>query len=1036
MKKYIRELKKFICRHQIEVVVGFIFFITCIVLACALKRWLLLLLFIPILLIIIFNDYLIKLFKRLFKIKEKEKDNIDLDVLMNEEVKEVKDILINEEIKEVKDVLIDGSDKMKKKKKSKKVSKNTTNSSKKKVITKIFKFILIFILVGIILAFIGALCFWGYIAKNAPKFNEDNLYKKESSILYDKNGEIFAKLGSEFREKITYDELPEVLVNAIVATEDSRFFEHNGFDLPRFVKASVGQVAKKLLGVGANAGGASTLTMQISKNAFTSSESEGVEGIIRKFTDIYVSINEIEKNYTKEQIIEFYVNSYCLGGNIYGVEQASLSYFGKHAKDLNLSEAAIIAGLFQAPNYYNPLKNPENAAVRRKIVLRLMVRHGYITQEEADIANSIPVESLTTTSHNITGNEYQGFIDTVVSEVKADTGLNPYTTAMEIYTTMDKSKQDIVNRAMKGETFAWENEYVNGGISVLETKTGAIAAVGTGRDTSGIGLLNHATFENQTRRQIGSTAKPLYDYGPAIEFNNASPADYVGDERYSYTNGPEIANWDGLYYQLMTYRSALAGSRNVPALKVFQTVNNANILQFVTNLGLSPETSNGYIHEAHSIGGYNGESPVAMSAAYAAFGNGGVYNEPHSYTKLIYRDTKKEVVKEYETRTAMKESTAYIVFDMLVTTSQEAMLGYKDINGWRYGAKTGTTNFTSETKAANGLAEDAINDLWCDAVTDEYTISVWYGYDKINRDYYTHFGNSSHIILLRTIASQVWTRSAQIEQPDSVISVTVEANAYGELKLPSKYTPADQVITDLFVKGSEPTEVSDKFKKLDNPTNLKSSYSNGNVTLTWAKIKTPNWLDKDYISKLYSKKFVTPDHKQVVIDSQYNYFANVLGGVSYDIYKKENDKLTLVGTTSDNKYTVKITSTAKNITYLVKTSWLNNETMDSDGVSTTVEFNGASAILSAELVGANNVEIEKGTAYLNGIKVFLNDNDVTSSSSIRYSILNSSNVEVGTSLNAIKNLDVGSYELKYTATYNGNTASVIRNIKIIEKTSN
>lgn len=1024
MKKYIRELKKFICRHQIEVVVGFIFFITCIVLTCALKKWLLLLLFIPILLIIIFNDYLIKLFKRLFKIKEKEKDNIDLDAL------------INEEVKEVKDVLIDGSDKMKKKKKSKKVSKSTNNTSKKKLIAKIFKYILIFILVCIILAFIGALCFWGYIAKNAPKFNEDNLYKKESSILYDKDGEIFAKLGSEFREKITYDELPEVLVNAIIATEDSRFFEHNGFDLPRFVKASVGQVAKKILGVGSNAGGASTLTMQISKNAFTSSESEGVEGIIRKFTDIYVSINEIEKNYTKEQIIEFYVNSYCLGGNIYGVEQAALSYFGKHAKDLNLSEAAIIAGLFQAPNYYNPLKNPENAKIRRNIVLRLMVRHGYITQEEADIANSIPVESLTTTSHNITGNEYQGFIDTVVSEVKADTGLNPYTTAMEIYTTMDRSKQDVVNRAMRGETFAWENEFVNGGISVLETKTGAIAAVGTGRDTSGIGLLNHATFENQTKKQIGSTAKPLYDYGPAIEFNNASPADYVGDERYSYSNGPEIANWDGLYYQLMTYRSALAGSRNVPALKVFQSVNNANILQFVTNLGLSPETSNGYVHEAHSIGGYNGESPVAMSAAYAAFGNGGIYNEPHSYTKLIYRDTNKEVIKEYETRTAMKESTAYIVFDMLVTTSQEAMLGYKDINGWRYGAKTGTTNFTSETKAANGFTEDAINDLWCDAVTDEYAISVWYGYDKINREHYTHFGNSSHIILLRTIASQVWTRGAQIAQPDSVISVTVEANAYGELKLPSKYTPSDQVITDLFVKGSEPTEVSDKFKKLDNITNLKSSYANGSVTLTWNKIKTPNWLDKDYIAKLYSKKFVTPDHKQVVVDSQYNYFANVLGGVSYDIYKKENDKLTLIGTTSENKYTVKITSTAKNITYLVKTSWLNNETMDSDGVSTTVEFNGASAILSAELVGASNVEIEKGSPYLNGIKVFLNDNDVTSSSNVRYSITNSSNQEVGTSLNAIKNLDVGSYEIKYIATYNGNTASVIRNIKIIEKTSN
>ena len=1021
MKKNLRELKKFIYRHQIEICIGFIFLVTCIVCACLFKKWWIMLFFIPILLIIIFNDYVIKFIKKVFKIKEKEVTNIDMD------------LLINEEVKEIKDAEIEGSAEDMSKKRKKNTS--TTPKKKKKIIWRIIKIGLIAIMIGIILAFIGALCFWGYIAKNAPKFNEDNLYKKEASILYDKDGQIFAKLGSEFREKVTYDELPEVLVNAIIATEDSRFFEHNGFDLPRFIKASVGQVAKKILGVGSNAGGASTLTMQISKNAFTSTESEGVEGIIRKFTDIYVSINEIEKNYTKEQIIEFYVNSYCLGGNIYGVEQASLSYFGKSAKDLNLSEAAIIAGLFQAPNYYNPIKNPENAKVRRRIVLSLMVRHGYITQEEADIANSIPVESLTTTTPNITGNEYQGFIDTVVSEVKKDTGLNPYTTAMEIYTTMDRSKQDIVNRAMRGETFAWENDLVNAGVSVLDTKTGAIVAIGTGRDTSGIGLLNHATFENQTRRQIGSTAKPLYDYGPAIEYNNASPAYYVGDEPYTYSNGPQITNWDGGYAGLMTYRAALAGSRNVPALKVFQTVSNANILEFVTNLGLTPEASNGYIHEAHAIGGYNGESPVSMSGAYAAFGNGGTYNEPHSYTKLIYRDSNKEVTNEYVTRTAMKDSTAYIVFDMLVSTSQEAMRGYRDINGWRYGAKTGTSNFTQQTKTANGLAGDAINDLWCDGVTDEYTISVWYGYDKIYKNAYSHFGNSNHIILLRTLASQIWSRGAEIAKPDSVITVSVEANAGAEAKLPSKYTPADQIITDYFVRGTEPTEVSDKFQQLDAPTGLKSTYANGVVTLTWTKIKNPNWTNREYVASIFSNRFKNPDYLEAAINGQVDYFVNGLGGVSYDVYKKENDTLTLVGTTVENTYKINITSTAKNITYVVKTSWLNNPSMDSNGVSTTVEFNGASAILSATLVGANNVEIEKGTTFVNSIKVFLNDNEVTSSSTIKVSILNSNNVEVGTSLNAIKNLSAGNYEIKYTATYSGKSTTAIRNIKIIEKTS-
>ena len=1028
MKRNLRNLKKIIYSHQIETLIAVIGIITCIVGFIATKKWYIFLIIIPLCLIIILWNKIVCLITKIFKIKEKENalEDEKIDLLLTSEVKEVKEINDN-------DILERSNDSMAKKK-VKKTKKNTTKK-KKGIIKRIFKVILMIILIGIILGFIGALAFWGYIAKNAPKFNEDNLYKKEATILYDKDGEVFAKLGSEFREKITYDEMPEVLVNAIIATEDSRFFEHNGFDLPRFIKASIGQVAKKLLGVGANAGGASTLTMQISKNAFTSTESEGIEGIIRKFTDIYVSINEIEKNYTKEQILEFYVNSYCLGGSVYGVEQAALSYFGKNAKDLNLSEAAIIAGLFQAPNTYNPVKNPKNAAVRRKTVLTLMVRHGYITEEEAHIANSIPVEDLVKTSSNLTGNEYQGFIDTVVSEVKKDTGLNPYTTPMEIYTTMDRSKQNIVNAAMRGETYGWENEFVDAGVSVLDTQTGEIAAIGTGRNTSGIGLLNHATFENQTKRQIGSTAKPLYDYGPAIEYNNASPAYYVGDEPYTYTNGPAITNWDGAYSSLLTYRYALAGSRNVPALKVFQSVNNSNILEFVTNLGLSPEVSNGYIHEAHAIGGYNGESPVTVSGAYAAIGNGGTYNEPHSYRKLIYRESGEEVVNEYISRKAMKDSTAFILFDMLVTTSQDAMRGYRNINNWRYGAKTGTSNFTTETKQANGLASDAINDLWCTGVTDQYTVSVWYGYDKINRDHYTHFLNSNHIILMRTIASQVWTRGAEIPQPESVVSVTVETTNVDEPKLPSKYTPQDQLMTEYFVKGAEPTEVSTRFTQLDNPANLKNSYKNGVVTLTWTKIKTPNLIDKDYLRTYFSKTFKNPEWLEDRVNGDYNYWMDKFGGVSYDIYKKENDKLTLIGTTMENKYDIDITSTAKNLTYVVKTSWVNNETMDSTGVNTTVEFNGAQSILSAKLDGSSTVEIVKGTDFSLGIKVYLNDNNITSSSTIKYSILNSNNVEVATSLSGIKNLGVGTYKIKYTATYNKDSVNISRTLIIKEKTT-
>ena len=240
--------------------------------------------------------------------------------------------------------------------------------------------LIMFFSLGII-ALVGFSVFVMYIKEQAdPKYDTKKLNTLEMSRIYDRYGTEIAKLGSEKREKVTYDELPEVLVDAILATEDSRFFQHNGFDAPRFIKATLVQLTH-----GSEAGGASTLSMQVTKNSFTDplgQASSGIKGIVRKFEDIYITVFMLEKDYSKEQIIEFYVNNHFLGGNIYGVEEASNAYFGKSVSELNLSEAAILAGMFKSPNYYKPTTNPKNAAARRKTVLYLMRKHGYITKEE------------------------------------------------------------------------------------------------------------------------------------------------------------------------------------------------------------------------------------------------------------------------------------------------------------------------------------------------------------------------------------------------------------------------------------------------------------------------------------------------------------------------------------------------------------------------------------------------------------------------------------------------------------------------------
>ena len=243
-----------------------------------------------------------------------------------------------------------------------------TKKRQRKIVNLIFIFLLIILILGTLA--IGG--FFAYIVMEAPSFEVSELETKESSIFYDSEGVEMIRLGmgntSENREHIEYKDLPEVLVDALVATEDSRFFQHNGFDAPRFIMAVAGQAMGKR-----NAGGGSTLSMQVIKNSLTSSEDSGIQGIIRKFTDIYLAVFKLEKNFTKEEIIEFYINNHCLGNHACGVEQASQTYFGKSADQINLSEAAMIVGMFQAPGSYNPYRYPEKTEERRSEVLSLMV---------------------------------------------------------------------------------------------------------------------------------------------------------------------------------------------------------------------------------------------------------------------------------------------------------------------------------------------------------------------------------------------------------------------------------------------------------------------------------------------------------------------------------------------------------------------------------------------------------------------------------------------------------------------------------------
>jgi len=602
--------------------------------------------------------------------------------------------------------------------------------------------------------------------------------------------------------------------------------------------------------------------MQVVKNSFTDKYGEktsGTSGITRKFEDIYLAIFKLEKDYSKEEIVEFYVNNHFLGGNIYGVQEASEAYFGKNVSDLNLSEAAILAGMFQSPNAYKPTSNPENAAKRRTMVLKYMRTHGYITKEEEEIANSIPVESLTSNAQVQTENIYQGYIDTVVDELKERFGVNPYTTPLLVYTNLDRSRQDAVLAVMNGETYDWKDDLVQSGVAVLESQTGKILAIGNGRNRDN-SVADQFNFATEIRRQPGSTAKPLFDYGPGIEYNNWSTAQIFVDENYTYSNGRSIKNWDGQHWGPLTMRHALKDSRNIPALKAFQGTDNTKIREFVTGLGIEPEIcGSGYgfnydrglcvnendpsdtqeptgIHEAHAIGAFTGVSPLQMAAAYAAFSNGGYYNEPYSVTKIVYRQSKEEVEVHPISRQVMSDATAFMISSMLQNV---ALTGGTPYN---VAAKTGTTNYDDITMYNYDMPDDAVRDSWVVGYSTRTVIGMWYGYDSLTKEQIAD-GYILHNIpatMAKDYLFNALVNSGAMEgdreafqQPASVVSVAVSANNCDPPKLA---VPGTNSITELFKKGFEPTEYDTQGYKLPAPGNFKATEGTGKVTLSWSAV--------------------------------------------------------------------------------------------------------------------------------------------------------------------------------------------------------
>lgn len=594
--------------------------------------------------------------------------------------------------------------------------------------------------IGLILTILGVISgglLFAHYVNGAPALDEAKLQVTSSSLVFDNKGNLIADLGAEKRESVTADNIPINLVNAVTAIEDHRFFDHRGVDVYRILGSAWNNLTSDSLQ------GGSTLDQQLIKLTYFST-GEADRTIKRKAQEIWLAL-ELEKRYTKQEILTFYVNKVFMGNGNYGMLTASKSYFGKDLKDLTTAQVALLAGIPQAPSQYNPYVNPEAAQERRDIVLGQMLRHEHISQEEHDLAVATPItDGLLPLSDKPSYAPYlDNYLKQVIAEVETKTGSDIFTSGLRVHTNVDQAIQQHLWNIYNTDEFVYypDNEFQVAS-TLIDVSNGKVIAQLGGRhqDPNTSFGINQAVM---TDRDWGSTMKPITDYAPAFEYEiYQTTAHQLNDSRYNWPGtSTELNNWDKLHYGWMPVQRAIQTSRNVPAVRTLEAVGLEKAKAFLSQIGINyPELyySNAISSHTSVVDQQYGASSENMAAAYAAFANGGIYIKPQYVSKIEFSDGRVVDYAPEETR-AMSEVTAYMMTDMLKTVMYSGGTGTTAyIPGLNQAGKSGTSNYTDEEyaiiEAEHGVSPYSVGLMAPDEMfvgyTPRYSMAIWTGYQN------------------------------------------------------------------------------------------------------------------------------------------------------------------------------------------------------------------------------------------------------------------------------------------------------------------
>ncbi|ELW75972.1 penicillin-binding protein 1A, partial [Streptococcus thermophilus MTCC 5461] len=593
-------------------------------------------------------------------------------------------------------------------------------------------------------AFIGLLTFFvicviaggglfAYYVSSVPKLTENKLQSTNSSRIYDGNGSLIADLGSEKRESASTDEIPIILVNAITSIEDKRFFTHRGIDVYRIMGAAINNLRHN------STQGGSTLDQQLIKLAYFSTNTSD-QTLKRKSQEIWLSL-QMERQYTKQEILTFYVNKVYMGNGYYGMKTAAKSYFGKELGDLSVAQAALLAGIPQAPTQYDPYANPDAAKERRNTVLKEMYEDKNISKEEYEQAKATDVsDGLLPLTNKASYEPYlDNYIKQVIEQVSTEANADIYSAGLDVYTNLDPDIQKYIwNVYNSNDYIAYPDDKFQVASTIIDVTNGhVVAQLGSRHQDENIALGTNQAV--QTDRDWGSTMKPITDYAPAIEkrvYTNTGTTVYDTPYNFPGTSTP-VYNWDRKYYGSISLTYAIQKSRNVPAVKALQATGLEYAQSFLKDLGIEyPKMfySNAISSSTTSSDPKYGASSEKMAAAYAAFANGGTYYKPSYIKSIKFEDGS---TKSYDSKgvEAMSPQTAYMMNSMLkqVLTGGTATEAY--VPGTINAGKTGTSSYSDDEyyqvqKESGVYADLIVPDETFVGYNTKYAMAIWTGYEN------------------------------------------------------------------------------------------------------------------------------------------------------------------------------------------------------------------------------------------------------------------------------------------------------------------